>query len=134
MVVLTLVPEGAADAVGQPRLGGAGQQAAIDGLPIHGLCIIALVRLDQGATDRAIDDADGQFLGFDQAIGKVHGPVAYFPNSAASAHRPAPSLTDIRGTVAIATDPLVGEMIIALTPVHGNGVGLTVDDVGVSAH
>jgi len=74
-VVFPLVPQHATDSVGQ--LGGlhACQQPAVDRVRILRLAFIPLVLVDAGATDGAVDHADGDFIVGHQTVGQGDPPI-----------------------------------------------------------
>ena len=75
-IFFSLVPENATDAVREFRLPNPPEQSAIDGGNVFGIRGVALMHIDSGAADGAVDYADRHLLAFDQSLGQLHTPIA----------------------------------------------------------
>ena len=121
-----------ANTVSQSGLFHAIQQSSVDRLRIGRIRGMSLVRLDQRASHRAVDDADGNLLAFHQVLGEVHAPVPDL-QCAVSADRVAPTRADIPTHGTETADPLACVRMLAFSPIRCHRIGLAVDQVGIPA-
>ena len=140
LIRFALVPQHAADAIGQPRLPHAPEHPAVDCREVNGFCLIALMLVDAGATDRGIDDEDRHRVALHQALGELHAPPAEFrhltflrfPNRFAPQNPPGSVLLALRP--AVTADPLAGFRRGFFAGVRRQRIGLPFDQPGVAAN
>src|SRR5512137_2690533 len=134
LVVFTLMPQDATDAVGELCLLYAPEQAAINCRRILGIVRVPLVLVDACAPYSPVDEANGNTLVFHQAPGQIESPVA---DGQAILGRPADGVPP-RGAswipphASVAAYPLVGLGKVAQPPIRRHGVGLSIDQVGIT--
>ena len=139
LVVLALVPEDAANAVGQFRLLHAPEHATVDGGEVGGLALAALVLVDAGATDSGVDHENRHFLAGEQAFRQLHAPPSEFGffTTRRFPNRKAPQVFGgflaVGGGPTVAADPLAGFRRRFLTGVGRQRVRLAIDDVCIAA-
>ena len=128
-VVFALVPENAADAVGQLGSRHPVEQVGIEriGTARHGVIRrICLMLVNPGAAHRPVDDANGYVVGVRQIASQIKPPVPD-PPLAAFAHRIAPATAGL----AVRADPRVRGQVIRQA-VHGHGIRLSFKNIGVA--
>jgi len=137
LVVLTLVPEDAANPVGQFSLADAPEQAAVDCSHVGRVDGVPLVLVDAGTADCTVDEADGHFLLLDDALAEFHAPVPDCQRAAlvVAMHCWSPETQALRAArhATEGPEPLALVSAFPFAPVRRHRVRLADDDEGISA-
>ena len=93
--------------------------------------------IDTAAAHGSIEEANRDLVGFDQVAAQFHGPIAHLmafvvPPSM-DGRAPGSDLSGFIPHAAEGSDPIAAEVGFVRAPIRGNRIGLSIDEVGVSA-
>ena len=131
------MPNHRTEAVGQPCGACSSQQATVNGGRVCWVSRVALMLIDTAAAHGSIEEANRDLVGFDQVAAQFHGPIAHLmafvvPPSM-DGRAPGSDLSGFIPHAAEGSDPIAPEVRFVRAPIRGNRIGLSIDEVGVSA-
>ena len=140
LVVLTLMPKDAPNAMGQLGLPHAPEHASVNRREIGRIGGIALVLIDPRPADRRVDHKDRHLLAFHQTLRQLHAPptqlrllaLRRFPNG--EAPEIALVVFGILRRTTVAPNPFTSLRWRLLASIGGQCVRLAVDNIGVATN
>ena len=98
---------------------------------------VALMLIDTAAPHGSIEEANRDLVGFDQVAAQFHGPIAdlmaFTVPPAMDGRAPRSCLSEFIPHAAEGSYPIAAEVRFVRAPIRGNRIGLSIDEVGVSA-